>query len=141
MSTMIDNVLKNMKWLGHSGFLIHTEGKALYIDPYKVQDGLPPADIIFVTHEHYDHCSVEDIDKLTKSETIIVTEKDSAKKLKGNVKVMQVGDTTEVEGITVTAVPAYNINKKFHPKKKWLAWFCAEPRRREALSCRGYRLY
>lgn len=130
---MIDTILKNMRWLGHSGFLIQTEGKALYIDPYKVPDGLPPADIIFVTHEHYDHCSVEDINKLTKKETIIVTEKDSAKKLKGKVKLMQVGDTTEIGAISVTAVAAYNTNKTFHPKKNgWLGF---------VLSFEGVRLY
>lgn len=130
---MIDEILKKMKWLGHSGFLINTNGKAIYIDPYQIPEGMPQADIILVTHGHYDHCSLEDIKKLQKKETIIITEKSSAKKLQGKVTVLQPGEKTEIDEILVTAVPAYNTNKKFHPQKNgWLGF---------VLTIEGVRIY
>jgi L-ascorbate metabolism protein UlaG (beta-lactamase superfamily) len=120
---MIEEILKNMKWLGHSGFLIQAAGKALYIDPYKIPQGLPQADIILISHEHYDHCSIEDINKLKKNETIYITEKKAAKEVRGRVTVLQPGEQTEIDGISVTAVPAYNTNKKFHPRQNgWLGF-------------------
>ena len=55
----------NIKWLGHSGFLLENS-KIIYVDPFKICSGLPKADIILLTHSHYDHCSVEDIEKIIK---------------------------------------------------------------------------
>ncbi len=130
---MIDEVLKNMRWLGHSGFLIQSKGQIIYIDPYKIADGLPKADIILVSHDHYDHCSIEDINKLKKKDTIFITEKNSAEKLQGKVTVLQAGDKIDIDGVSVTAVPAYNTNKKFHPQQNgWLGF---------VLTIEGVRIY
>ncbi len=108
-------------WLGHDGFRIDAE-KTLYIDPYQIESG-PKADLILVTHDHFDHCSPEDVQKVQKDDTVIVTEKDSAKKLKGRVEVVRPGDTATVQGIRVEAVPAYNNDKQFHPKANgWLGF-------------------
>jgi len=118
----VQDVVKNMTWLGHDGFLIKGEGKAIVIDPFQVTQ-CEPADIILVTHEHYDHCSPDDIQKIQKASTVIVTEANSARKLSGDVRVVQPGDKLTVSGIPIEAVPAYNTNKNFHPKQNgWLGF-------------------
>ncbi|NVL89776.1 MAG: MBL fold metallo-hydrolase [Desulfobacterales bacterium] len=121
----VNDVVKNIAWLGHDGFLIKGNGKAIVIDPFQVKE-CEPADIILVTHEHYDHCSPEDINKVRKDSTMIVTEADSAKKLSGDVRVVRPGDKLTVSGIEIEAVPAYNTNKNFHPKQNgWLGFIVA----------------
>ena len=118
----VQEVVKNITWLGHDGFLIKGDGKAIVIDPFQVKK-CEPADVILVTHEHYDHCSPEDIQKVQEASTVIVTEADSAKKLSGDVRVVQPGDKLTVSGIQIEAVPAYNTNKNFHPKQNgWLGF-------------------
>jgi L-ascorbate metabolism protein UlaG (beta-lactamase superfamily) len=109
-------------WLGHASFRI--EGSlTIYIDPWKLKGTPPIADIILITHEHHDHCSPEDVAKIASTNTMIVTEKDAASKLKGDIKIVAPGDTIEVKGINIEAVPAYNTDKPFHPKSKgWLGF-------------------
>ncbi|MDY6990487.1 MAG: MBL fold metallo-hydrolase [Thermodesulfobacteriota bacterium] len=128
----VRDVVKNMKWLGHDGFLIKGEGKVIVIDPFQI-DECEPADIILVSHEHYDHCSPADVKKIQNDSTIIVTEADSAKKLSGDVRTMKPGDKITVSGIPIEAVPAYNTNKAFHPKENgWLGFI---------LTVDGVRIY
>ena len=123
---MVDDILQGLEWLGHDGFLLNNKGKNIYIDPFRIADGLPPADLILITHDHHDHCSPEDVAKIQQSSTVIVTEPQSATKLAGNIKIMIPGDSLEVAGITVEAVPAYNINKQFHPQgNRWLGFVLA----------------
>ncbi len=118
----IDDMVKNITWLGHDGFLIKGDGKAIVIDPFQVKQ-CEPADIILISHEHYDHCSPEDVKKIRKDSTVIVTEAQSATKLAGDVRVVQPGDKLTVSGIPIEAVPSYNTNKSFHPKEKgWLGF-------------------
>ena len=118
---MIEDILKKINWLGHDGFRIDA-GKTIYIDPYQISDG-PDADLILITHEHFDHCSPEDVAKIQHSGSVIVTEKDSAPKLSGDVRVVNVGESLSIDNIQIEAVPAYNTNKDFHPKSKgWLGF-------------------
>ncbi len=117
----IEEAAKKIVWLGHDGFRIDGD-KIVYFDPYQISPGTK-ADLILVTHEHFDHCSPGDIAKIQKPETVIVTEKDSAKKLEGNVKVVRPGQTIDVDEIKIEAVPAYNTDKTFHPKENgWLGF-------------------
>lgn len=122
---MSTDLLGRIKWLGHDGFEISTEDLTLMIDPFQVEGGRQ-ADIILVTHAHYDHCSVEDIVKLVTPATVIVTEPESAGKLAGHckdIRIVKPGDRLTVAGIPIEAVPAYNVNKTFHPKgKNWLGF-------------------
>jgi L-ascorbate metabolism protein UlaG (beta-lactamase superfamily) len=118
---MIEDILKKINWLGHDGFRIDAD-KTIYIDPYQISDG-PEADLILITHEHFDHCSPEDVAKIQHSGSVIVTEKDSAPKLSGDVRVVTVGESLSIDNIQIEAVPAYNTNKDFHPKSKgWLGF-------------------
>jgi L-ascorbate metabolism protein UlaG (beta-lactamase superfamily) len=118
---MIEEVVKKISWLGHDGFLYRGD-KTLYFDPFQITGG-PPADIILVSHEHFDHCSPDDIKKIQTENTVIVTEGDSAKKLSGKVEILKPGDTRTIQGIPIEAVPSYNTNKEFHVKAKgWLGF-------------------
>jgi L-ascorbate metabolism protein UlaG (beta-lactamase superfamily) len=120
---MIEKILSNLEWLGHDCFRLRAAGKVLYFDPFQLAGEPIPADIILVSHEHFDHCSPEDIAKIKKQSTIIITEPRAAAKLTGNVKTMQPGQTLTLDGFTVQAVRAYNTNKKFHPQaNSWLGF-------------------
>lgn len=108
-------MVKNIHWLGHDTFKITGE-KTIYTDPFKIKKA-DTADIILITHDHFDHCVPEDVKKVQGEKTVIVTTADCAKKLTGNIKVVKVGDKINVEGIEIEAVPAYNTNKQFHTKE------------------------
>lgn len=116
-----------VKWLGHDGYRFEFAGKILYIDPFGISEH-DKADIILITHGHYDHCSVVDIAKLIKPDTLIaitpdVTSKLSGKVHGGDVKLVKPGDSFVHKDIKVKAVPAYNINKQFHPKQEeWVGY-------------------
>jgi L-ascorbate metabolism protein UlaG (beta-lactamase superfamily) len=118
---MIQDFSKKINWLGHDGFRIDTE-KTVYFDPFQIAGG-PRADLILISHDHFDHCSPEDVEKIQGSQTVIVTEKDSAKKLSGDVRVLKPGDSLRVDDINIQAVPSYNTDKDFHPKaNNWLGF-------------------
>ena len=126
-----------IKWLGHSGFLItpqaypdkssmkiSTKGKNsknIYIDPYKIKNDCEKADLILITHSHHDHCSIEDIEKIVKEGTKIILPADCQSKiakLKIPVEMIVVGVGQEFvfDPVRITAFPAYNVDKDFHPK-------------------------
>ncbi len=109
-------------WLGHDSFRISAGDKRIYIDPWKLAND-DDATLILVTHEHFDHCSPEDVEKVSGQNTTIITTEDTAAKLEGNIKTVSPGDVVEVEGIRIEAVPAYNTDKKFHPEgNKWVGF-------------------
>ncbi len=113
--------IENIKWLGHASFQIKNS-KVLYIDPWQLKT-TEPADIILVTHGHYDHCSPEDIAKIKKESTVIVATGDCREKLSGNLQIVKPGETLTIAGITIETVPAYNIGKSFHPKSNnWVGF-------------------
>lgn len=119
----VDAMLDKMEWLGHDTFKVEAGGKVIYTDPFKLGTGLPNADLVLVTHEHYDHCSPEDLAKITGPDTVIVAPGDCDGKLKGNVKRVSPGDKLTVLGIDIDVVPAYNTNKQFHPKSnRWVGY-------------------
>lgn len=118
---MIKAFADKIAWLGHDGFRIDA-GKTIYVDPYQIEGG-PVADLILITHEHFDHCSPEDVAKIQGPETVIVTEKDSAKKVTGDVRVLKPGEILDLGDVKIEAVPSYNTDKDFHPKKNgWLGF-------------------
>lgn len=118
----IQEMKDHLAWLGHDCFRIDAS-RCIYIDPYQI-DGGKPADVILVTHDHFDHCSPEDVAKIQQPDTIIVTEKDSARKLTGDVRIVSPGEHLALGGdLTIEAVPAYNTDKDFHPRANgWLGF-------------------
>ncbi len=115
------DVRENIRYLGHDGFKLSTSKGIIYTDPWQIEPG-ESADIIFISHEHPDHCSPEDVSKIAKDGTTIVTTAGSAAKLTGDVRIVKPGDRLEVKGVAVEVTPAYNVNKfrptgqPFHPK-------------------------
>ena len=115
-----------ISWLGHDSFRIKFQGKIIYIDPYNLKKSYEPADVICVSHNHFDHLSYDDLKKLVVDKTVLVGAqecKDGFDRFKKNKKIYLLpGQEIEVEGIKIKAVPAYNINKfrspgvVFHPK-------------------------
>ncbi|MBF0547576.1 MAG: MBL fold metallo-hydrolase [Candidatus Riflebacteria bacterium] len=118
---MQEFVQKNIFWMGHDSFKLVGE-KTVFVDPYQIKKS-EKADIICITHEHFDHCSPEDVKKLQGEQTVIVGPQDCLNKLSGNLKPIKPGEKLTVQGIEIEAVPSYNIGKKFHPKANgWVGY-------------------
>lgn len=111
-----------IEWLGHDSFRLTADGKIVYIDPWKLAGG-PAADLILITHDHFDHFSVDDIKKLSKADTVVVAPPQVAQKLRGTVRTARAPDSLTAAGIPLEVVAAYNTNKfrapgeHFHPKE------------------------
>ena len=121
-------MLDNVEVLYHSSIRI-SKGKIIYFDPYNIKNSYNDADIIFITHSHYDHYSEEDIDKVRKDNTIFVAPEDVTIKLakKGiiqeNIISVEPGDMQIIDDIQIDVVPAYNIDRPFHPKaNNWVGY-------------------
>ena len=111
-------------FIGHGSLMLKFGGKIIHVDPYsKLADyaKLPKADLIFLTHEHQDHLDPVALQQVTTTKTALVLSERCAEKVPGGI-IMHNGDSRNVEGIAVEAVPAYNIVHKrdngepFHPK-------------------------
>jgi L-ascorbate metabolism protein UlaG (beta-lactamase superfamily) len=134
-------LLDAVDWLGHSGFRIRVGRSVVYIDPYRVPEGSPPADLILITHGHYDHFSPQDIERLSTDRTWLVGPAAVAERVSGQVHSIAPGELLEdelVRGVHVAAVAAYNTSKRdpegraFHPRDAgWVGY---------ELNVRGERL-
>ena len=112
--------IEKIHWLGHASFRI--DGSAtVYIDPWKIEGG-PRADVVLVTHEHFDHCSAEDVARVAGEGTVIVATGPCRQALEGigaELRIVAPGDEVQVAGMKVRAVPAYNVEpdrQGFHPR-------------------------
>lgn len=116
-----------IKWLGHSGFLIKNS-KTIYIDPYKIKENSEKADIILITHSHFDHCSVEDIKKIIQEGTKIIMPADCQSKFTRfeipiKMELIEPNQELNLGNIKISTLPAYNIDKHFHPKNnEWVGY-------------------
>src|SRR6056297_4199775 len=116
-----------VSWLGHYGFLIENS-KIVYIDPYKIKEGLPKADLVLITHSHYDHCSVSDLKKIIKEGTRIIMTVDSQSKIARfdvpiRMEIVEAGQEVDLGTVKISVVPAYNIDKPFHSKEEGLVGY------------------
>ena len=121
-------MLNNIEVLYHSSIRINKE-KTIYIDPFKIDKNYNDADIIFITHGHYDHYSEEDIDKVINENTTIIIPEELLTKLlrkgidKNAVITVESNKEYMVQGIKFETIPAYNTNKTFHPKENdWVGY-------------------
>jgi L-ascorbate metabolism protein UlaG (beta-lactamase superfamily) len=134
-------LLDSVEWLGHSGFRIRTPEAVVYIDPYRADDS-PKADLILVTHGHYDHFSPQDVERLSHERTWLVGPPAVAERVAGQVLSVVPGEVVDeelVRGIGIAAIAAYNTSKRdaqgrvFHPRDAgWVGY---------ELNVRGERLY
>jgi L-ascorbate metabolism protein UlaG (beta-lactamase superfamily) len=124
-------LLDSVEWLGHSGFRIRAGGGVIYIDPYRVGDG-PDADLILITHGHYDHFSPQDVERLSGPRTWLVGPAAVAERVSGQVVSIAPGEAVQREllpGVGISAVAAYNTSKRdpqgnlFHPREAgWVGY-------------------
>lgn len=121
-------MLENIEVLCHASIKFNRE-KIIYFDPFKIEKEYHDADIIFITHSHYDHFSEEDIQKVKKLDTKIVVTKDlydRTKKLgfkEENILEVIPNKNYYMDNITIKTIPAYNTNKNFHPKENnWVGY-------------------
>ena len=111
-------------WITHACFKIVAGGKVIYTDPYQIKGG-DPADILLVSHDHYDHAEKGSIKEVyVEGKTKLICPKTSMGKLKNYSPTgLDPNESVIVEGINIKAVPAYNPNKAFHPKgNKWIGF-------------------
>ena len=117
-------MVEKITWFGHASFKISGE-KVIYIDPWKINDH-EEADIILISHSHYDHFSLEDIKKIATSNTDILITPDCQSKLRevpGRVTLTEPRKKYNIQNILIETTPAYNLNKKFHPKEnEWVGF-------------------
>jgi len=110
-----------VKWLGHASFQIEADGKNIYIDPYE-GEYTDKADVILVTHSHFDHCDASKIRKIRKSSTLVIAPADCASKIGGEMRSLKPGEKIISGNIVVEAFQAYNVKRfrspgnPFHPK-------------------------
>ena len=128
---------ENIRVLTHSSIRIQSGDTVLYVDPYKVSGRPQDADYVFITHDHFDHFSPEDIEKVSCNKTVLVVPE------KMRDKVLQEADETrgiipvkpdspyDINGFSFETVPAYNRLKPFHPKTAgWVGYiFCLDGKR------------
>lgn len=115
--------------LCHSSIRIESEGKVIYSDPFKIEKESHNADIILITHSHYDHFSEEDILKVKNEKTKILVTSDLLERTlelgfkQEDITVVIPNYSYTTLDIEVDAIPAYNINKQFHPKENnWVGY-------------------
>jgi L-ascorbate metabolism protein UlaG (beta-lactamase superfamily) len=120
-------MLENVEVLCHSSIKFNFN-KTIYVDPFNITEDYMDADIIFITHDHYDHYDEESIDKIKKENTKVIVPKTLFEKAKEkfkeeNIIVVEPDESHEIDGIKFKTVRAYNNEKKFHPRDKdWVGY-------------------
>ena len=116
-----------LKWLGHDGFLIKNS-RVIYIDPFNISENSEKADLILITHSHYDHCSYADIQKIIKEGTKILLTADCQSKVTRfdtlvEILIVEPGQEFNFGDLKISTLPAYNVDKSFHPKEEgWVGY-------------------
>lgn len=121
-------MLENVRLLTHSSIKI-SKDKIIYIDPFKIDKEYNDANLIFCTHSHFDHFSVEDIKKVTTENTKIITVEETRGKLldigfkREEIIIVKPNMKYKVDGIKFSTFSAYNQKKDFHPRKNnWVGY-------------------
>lgn len=122
-----------IEFLGHASFIINNN---IFIDPYNIKTD-KKADLILITHSHYDHCSLQDIQEIIKPETIVIGPPDCTSMLSRienvNFKLIAPGKKFTSNNLIIEAVPAYSIKKPYHPKQnEWVGYI---------ITIKGKRIY
>ena len=135
--------INNIKfhWMGHDGFKIITnDNNVIYIDPYKLSQANQKkndAELVFISHNHFDHLSVEDLRHIINDKTTIIAALECSDKLNQegfkNITNVEPGQTIQEKNINIEIVPAYNMNKNFHPREDKKVGFI--------INCNNMRIY
>jgi L-ascorbate metabolism protein UlaG (beta-lactamase superfamily) len=117
MAVTIEGV--EITWLKHDAFLLKGDGIVVAIDPYELRSVPEKADLVLVTHDHFDHCDPNSVRLVAKPDAVVVAPQNAASKLGKNVRVVKAGDVLTEKGVIIKVVPAYNVRperQRFHPK-------------------------
>lgn len=120
--------MENVNLFKHNSIKIINNNLNVYIDPFRIDVVSNDADIIFITHSHYDHFSIDDIMNIKKDTTKIVSTKDTYKEIKNYFKdediiIVEPNKSYNILGINFSTVRAYNVNKEYHPiKNDWVGY-------------------
>lgn len=118
-------MLEGITWFRQSAMRWRGNGPVVYVDPWGVTDP-EPADLIFITHAHFDHFQPEEIERLRGPATKLVAPRDVARELSGDVTAVAPGESHEIGGFRFETVPAYNIVEErldMHPKRNgWVGY-------------------
>ena len=115
-------MLEGIQVLCHSSIRMKRD-RTIYFDPFQINHDYNDADILLITHDHYDHYSEEDIDRVVKKDTIVVAPMDLKEKLLNHgfqieqIVLVEPNQNYQIKGIEVHTIPAYNTNKAFHKKE------------------------
>jgi L-ascorbate metabolism protein UlaG (beta-lactamase superfamily) len=116
-------MLERFTWFRQSAIRYAGDGLTIYLDPWGTGSGDPPADLILITHAHFDHLQPHEVERLSTPGTKLVAPRDVANGLSGDVTAVSPGESLEVSGVRIETVPAYNIAEErldMHPKAN--AW-------------------
>ena len=120
--------MENVNLFKHNSIKIINNNLNIYIDPFRIDVVSNDADIIFITHSHYDHFSIDDIMNIKKDTTKIVSTKDTYKEIKNYFKdediiIVEPNKSYNILGINFSTVRAYNVNKEYHPiENDWVGY-------------------
>lgn len=118
----LPTILEHLHWLGHASFRLDGP-PVIYFDPVDIGSEPPQADIILISHSHGDHLSMPDIRLISGPETVIITIPDIAGMFEtldveyAEARAAQPGEQMTVGDVEIETVPAYNIDKSYHPKE------------------------
>ncbi len=116
--------MKNNIYVNTQSSIKISSDKVIYFDPFKIETETYDADIIFITHDHYDHLDFDSINKVKKDDTLIVVPNSIAPEVLShrinpqNLIGVDPNETYTIENIVVETIPSYNLNKQFHPRAK-----------------------
>ena len=119
-------------WYAQSAVRLDLADLHVYIDPYHIPEGQPPADLILISHQHADHLSPVDLDRIRQATSVVVASAPAAGQIPGEIRVLAPGDTMAFGPIHISAVPAYNVGKfrspgvPFHPRSEAHVGFVIE---------------
>jgi len=128
---MLEQVLSRLGWLGNASF-IYEGPPVIYFDPFALQRS-QPADLILISHEHPQHCSPVDIQRVRRAHTVVVSDRKGAAKIEPPVLALEPGEEAKVGEVLIQAVPAYNREAHFHPRRAGYLGFI--------VTVEGVRLY
>lgn len=116
----------SIDFLGHAGFLINYKGRVIVLDPYHVSDNVPKADIILVSHGHSDHCSIKDVQKISKNGTIVLCPVDCQSTLikikEIDLHIVDYSDVLDFGYVKIEPFPAYTFSGKHLAHEGWLGF-------------------
>ena len=122
-------MLDNIEVFTQSSIRVKSGVGTIYVDPFRMKEEPHDADYVLITHDHYDHFSIEDIHKVIKNTTILVVParmEDDAKELErevGSIITVKPGVYKEISGLEIETIPAYNTVKPFHPRRaEWVGY-------------------